>query len=156
MKCRFWVFFKINPFFASWRIIMFLKRQPKFLPGVRGCESLTLSGSAFRCMQYQRLLKTLALALAVLVVTAVSVAAQTTSGSLSGTVNDAQGAAVTGARVQVTSTSRNETRATQTGEDGRFVFPQLQPDIYRLRVEARGFKIYDLESVVLNANDKIS
>jgi hypothetical protein len=85
-----------------------------------------------------------------------SVAAQTTSGSLSGTINDAQGAAVSGARVQVTSTSRNETRTTQTGEDGRFVFPQLQPDNYKLRVEAKGFKIYDLERVVLNANDKIS
>ena len=120
---------------------MFLKRQPKFLPEVRGCESLTLM---------------LALGLAVLVASAMSVAAQTTSGSLSGNVKDAQGAAISGAKVEVTSTSRNETRTTQTGEDGRYVFPQLQPDTYRLRVEARGFKRYDLESLVLSPNDKIS
>lgn len=107
-------------------------------------------------MRHKVLLKTLALGLAVLVATALSVVAQTTSGTLSGTVKDAHGAAITGARVQVTSTSRNETRTTQTGEDGRFVFPQLQPDTYRLRVEANGFKRYDLEGVVLNANDKIS
>ena len=135
---------------------MFLKRQPKFLFEVRGRESLTLTGSASRCMRYKLLLKALALGLAVLVATAMSVAAQTTSGSLSGTVNDAKGAAITGARVQVTSTSRNETRTTQTGEDGRFVFSQLQPDTYKLRVEANGFKSYELEGLVLNANDKIS
>src|SRR6266481_9089542 len=123
-----------NPFVAPRRIVMFLKRQPKFLLEVRG---------------YKPLLKALALGLAILVATAVSVAAQTTSGSLSGTVNDAQGAAITGAKVQVTSTSRNETRTTQTGEDGRFVFPQLQPDTYKLRVEATGFKRYDLEGLVL-------
>jgi uncharacterized surface anchored protein len=85
-----------------------------------------------------------------------SVAAQTTSGSLSGTVKDAQGAAITGAKVEVTSTSRNETHTTQTGEDGRYVFPQLQPDTYKLRVEATGFKRYDLEGLVLSPNDKIS
>ncbi len=107
-------------------------------------------------MRYKLLLKTLALGLAVFIATALSVAAQTTSGSLSGTVKDAHGAAITGARVQVTSTSRNETRTTQTGEDGRYVFPQLQPDTYKLHVEANGFKRIDLEGVVLNANDKIS
>src|SRR5712692_6551815 len=107
-------------------------------------------------MRYKLLLKTLALGLAVFIATALSVAAQTTSGSLSGTVKDAHGAAITGARVQVTSTSRNETRSTQTGEDGRYVFPQLQPDTYKLRVEANGFKRIDLESLVLSPNDKIS
>jgi hypothetical protein len=133
---------------------MFHKRQPNFLPGVRGSESKTLAGSVSRCVRV--LLRTLALGLAVLVVIALPVAAQTTSGSLSGTVNDAKGAAITGATVTVTSASRNETRTTQSGEDGRFVFPQLQPDSYSLRVEARGFKAYDLEGLVLNANDKIS
>jgi len=39
-------------------------------------------------------------------------------------------------------------------EPRRFVFPQLQPDTYKLHVEAKGFKIYDLERVVLNATIK--
>jgi len=106
-------------------------------------------------MRHKLLLKALALGLALLAATAISVAAQTTSGSLSGRVNDAQGAAISGARVEVTSTSRNETRTAQTGEDGRYVFPQLQPDTYKLRVEARGFKRYDLEGLVLSPNDKM-
>src|SRR5260370_10693312 len=107
-------------------------------------------------MRYKIQLTALDSALAVLVATAMSVAAQTSSGSLSGTVRDRQGAAISGAKVQVTSTSRSETRSTQTGEDGRYVFPQLQPDTYRLRVEANGFKRYDLEGLVLSPNDKIS
>src|SRR5882672_6634515 len=100
--------------------------------------------------------KALIFGLAVVVAAATAVAAQTTSGSLAGTVNDPQGGAIAGAKVQVTSTSRNETRTTQTGEDGRYVFAQLQPDIYKLRVEAKGFKTSEIEGVVLNANDKIS
>lgn len=164
---------------------MFLKRQPKFLPEVRGCESLTRIGSAFRRLpgwlvlpgtavvssgqqtpdaavifksakRWQSRLKALALGLVVLVGTGMSVAAQSTSGSLSGTVKDAKGAAIAGAAVEVTGTSRNETRTAQTGEDGRYVFPQLQPDTYKVRVEARGFKRYDLEGLVLSPNDKIS
>ncbi len=107
-------------------------------------------------MRYTVLLKTWTLVLAVLLATALSVAAQTTSGSLSGTVTDAQGAAIMGAKVLITSTNRAETRTTQTGQDGRFVFPQLQPDTYKVHVEANGFKSYDLEGVTLNANDKIS
>jgi len=66
-------------------------------------------------MRHKLLLKALALGLALLAATAISVAAQTTSESLSGRVNDAQGAAISGARVEVTSTSRNETRTAQTG-----------------------------------------
>ena len=73
-------------------------------------------------MRNNLLSKALLLGLALIVLTAISVAGQTTGGSLSGTVKDAQGASITGARVEVTSTSRNETRTTQTGEDGRYVF----------------------------------
>jgi hypothetical protein len=107
-------------------------------------------------MCYQYLLRALLLGSLAIMTTAVSVVGQTTSGTLSGVINDAQGASIAGAKVQVTSISRNETRSTQTGQDGRYVFPQLPPDTYKLRVEASGFKSYELEGVVLNANDKIS
>jgi Carboxypeptidase regulatory-like domain/TonB-dependent Receptor Plug Domain len=83
------------------------------------------------------------------------VAAQTTSGSLSGIITDAHGAAVSGAKVKVTSASRGEVSTANTEDDGRFVFPQLDPDQYRLRVEVTGFKPFE-KSIVLNANDKIS
>src|SRR5213593_3707285 len=83
------------------------------------------------------------------------VSAQTTSGSLSGIVTDAHGAAVSGAKVKVTSASRGDVSTANTEDDGRFVFPQLDPGQYRLRVEVTGFKPFE-KTVVLNANDKIS
>lgn len=83
------------------------------------------------------------------------VMAQTTSGSLSGVVTDAHGAAIFGAKAKVTSASRGELSTANTEEDGRFVFPQLEPGQYTLRVEASGFKPFE-KAIVLNANDKIS
>lgn len=80
--------------------------------------------------------------------------AQTTSASLSGVVKDAQGAAIPNVKVNVTSASRGETQTAQTDQDGRFTFPQLQPDTYTLRVEAPNFKAFEKTNVVLNANDR--
>lgn len=107
-------------------------------------------------MRFKPLVNNLVLTLVAVLMSALTVTAQTTSGSLAGMVKDAQGASLPAAKIQVTSTSRSETRTVQTDEDGRFVFPQLQPDTYTLRVEANGFKSYELSGVVLNANDRIS
>ena len=101
-------------------------------------------------------LKSIFLSIAVLLLTATSVATQTISGSLAGTVTDIKGGAIPGAQVQITSLSRHETKSTQTDQDGRFVFPQLSPDTYQLAVEAKGFKGFKLEHLMVNANDKIS
>jgi hypothetical protein len=107
-------------------------------------------------MRYNTILSSIAMTLTLVLLNVAPAVAQTTSGSLAGQVNDPQGAAVPNAKVSVTSVSRSETRTTQTDADGRFVFPQLQPDTYTLRVEAGGFKMYERSGVVLNANDKIS
>ncbi len=85
-----------------------------------------------------------------------SLSAQTTSGSISGIVKDAQGATVPNAKVSITSTSRGDTVTTDTDSEGHFVFPQLQPGTYSLRIEGSGFKTFEKSGVVLNANDKIS
>ncbi len=103
-----------------------------------------------------RTFKNAFLAFALILIPIMSAAAQTTSGSLAGMVRDIKGASIPGAQVQVTSISRKETKTTQTDQDGRFVFPQLSPDTYQLQVEAKGFKGYKLEQLVINANDKIS
>jgi len=69
---------------------------------------------------------------------------------------DGKGASISGAQVQVTSVRKRETKTAQTDEDGRFVFPQLAPDVYQLQVEANGFKGYRLDGLTVNANDKIA
>src|SRR6266496_4167359 len=101
-------------------------------------------------------IQSVGLALAIAVVLAPLAEAQTTSGSISGTVQDAQGAAVPRARVTATSASRGDVTTAETDDEGRFVFPQLQPGRYNLRVELQGFKTVEKTGVVLAANDKIS
>ena len=53
--------------------------------------------------------------------------AQTTSGSISGTVVDTQQASISGAATTVTEPSKGITRRTLTNDAGGFVFAQLPP-----------------------------
>ncbi len=82
--------------------------------------------------------------------------AQTTRGSVAGTVRDAQGAAIPGVTVELTSPRRNDTQTTVSNEAGDFVFLNLLPDTYRLKVSMDSFKTVERENVVLNANDRLS
>ncbi len=65
--------------------------------------------------------------------------AQLPTASLTGIVTDPQGAVVPGARVVLTNPATGVTRETTTASDGRYVYPNLLPGNYDLRVEAKGF-----------------
>jgi hypothetical protein len=91
-----------------------------------------------------------------LVLAAPNVAAQSTRGSIGGTVRDDQGAAVPGATITVHSARRNDTQTTVTNEQGDFVILNLLPDSYSLKVTMDGFKAAERDEVVLNAADRLS
>jgi hypothetical protein len=82
--------------------------------------------------------------------------AQAVFGSVLGTVTDAQGNAVVGAKVTVTSITKNTAYATTTNDSGNFSVTHLIPDNYRVHVEAAGFKAYDVASVTVNADSSVS
>lgn len=105
-------------------------------------------------MQRKILLNLSTLVMLLMLISPTTLVAQTTSASLSGIVKDAQGAAIPNAKVDVTGASRGGTQTAQTDEDGRFTFPQLQPDTYTLRIEAPNFKAFEKTNLVLNANDR--
>jgi hypothetical protein len=79
-----------------------------------------------------------------------------TSASLSGTVHDPNGSAVAGAKVIVTNPDKNLTLEAQTGSDGTFTFPVLQPGNYTITIEAAGFKKAIQSGIVINASDRQS
>jgi hypothetical protein len=85
-----------------------------------------------------------------------SLRAQSTSGSMSGTVQDKNGATIPNAKVVATDQSRRLSFTATTDSDGRFTFAQLQPSRYDIKVESSGFRKFELKNVVLNANDKLS
>jgi len=75
--------------------------------------------------------------------------AQTTFGSIAGTVADASGSAVPDAQVTLTSTATSAKQTYTTGADGLYSFVNLNPGEYRLDVEKAGFKHYKRESVIV-------
>ena len=63
-----------------------------------------------------------------------------TVGTITGEVKDNSGAAVVGAAVTLANTSTNASRSSRSNSDGLYVFPDLVPGTYNVKVEATGFK----------------
>jgi len=97
-----------------------------------------------------------ALLVVVLAVSPSVLHAQTTSASVSGTVQDAQGGVLPGVTVTMTSRTQGNALTTVSDAGGRFVFPIVRPDTYTLRATLEGFKTSERTNVVVNANDKLS
>jgi len=73
--------------------------------------------------------------------------AQTTAGRILGTLTDPSGAAVAGANIVITDTQRGTSRTLTSDETGNYTVPDLQPGIYKIRVEAKGFKTVERPSL---------
>jgi len=69
------------------------------------------------------------------------------SSSLSGTVLDSQGNAVSGATITATSVVTSAVRTTTSSKEGSFQIQQLPPGTYKIRTEAKGFKATVLEDI---------
>ncbi len=80
---------------------------------------------------------------------------QAVFGSILGTVVDSQGSAVVGAKVTVTSDHRNTADETTTNESGNYTVSHLIPDIYKVRIEAQGFKAYEVKNVQVAADTAV-
>jgi hypothetical protein len=95
--------------------------------------------------------------LAVLVVSIVSVttvAGQSATASLTGTVQDEQGLSIGAATVSVESAARALKRETVTNDEGYFAVAALQPGAYTLTIVKSGFIRYELTDIVLNVLDQ--
>src|SRR6185503_4084296 len=62
-----------------------------------------------------------------------------TSATLSGRIEDASGASVSGANVVATHLETNQHIETTSDQEGRFRFPYLRTGAYDLKIEAQGF-----------------
>ena len=79
------------------------------------------------------------LLLSCLIVLSSGIFAQT-SGAITGTVQDASGAAVVGAKVTILEINKGTSQVFETDESGTYNAPFLVPGTYRITVEAPGFK----------------
>src|SRR5215475_14140946 len=105
-------------------------------------------------------LKCVAIVMVVAYLTIVSlpqcIAAQTTAGSITGTLIDPAAAVVPDAAVILLNPDRNTTTQTKTDAAGRFVFPIVLPGRYTITAEAVGFKKIERSNVVLSANTALA
>src|SRR5260370_2286 len=78
-----------------------------------------------------------------------SIASAQTLGSITGEVRDPSGAVMPSASVTVSNTATNASRSTATNNAGIYVFPDLVPGTYQVRVQAAGFEPQVKTNVVL-------
>lgn len=88
---------------------------------------------------------------------AMAAAAQTSTGTIAGTVLDSSGAVIPGATVRLVGTVTGEVaRELTSGADGTFVAPLLRPSTYTVEVIAQGFKQLTRPGIVLRVDDSVS
>lgn len=82
--------------------------------------------------------------------------AQLTLGTVSGTIRDAQAAAIPGAIVNVTSETRGTKLPPVTSEaNGDFVVPNAPPDTYTLEIAHQGFKTLRRAGIAVSPGDRV-
>src|SRR5229473_910625 len=80
--------------------------------------------------------------------------AQSATATLSGTVEDQNGAIVPGAAVTLVNRATGLQRETMTNDQGSFTIPLLQPSTYSLTVRREGFAPAQIQNVLLNVGDQ--
>jgi len=83
------------------------------------------------------------------------VRAQAIRGTLLGTVNDGTGAVVPKAKVQIVEQNRGLTRDSLTNDSGLYTFPNLEPGVYRVMVEATGFQRFVRDNAEVQVNSTL-
>ena len=77
---------------------------------------------------------------------------QAVYGSILGTVTDPSGAAVTGAKVTVTSQTKNVSTEATTNESGNYSVTHLIPDVYSVQITGTGFKTIQFKDIQVSAD----
>ncbi|HSC46172.1 MAG TPA: carboxypeptidase regulatory-like domain-containing protein, partial [Candidatus Acidoferrum sp.] len=82
--------------------------------------------------------------------------AQSTGGRIRGTVTDATGGAVVGAKVTISNQANGLARETETGGTGEYIFLEVPVGQYDIALNQPGFKKYLRKSVTLNLNEVLT
>jgi len=84
-----------------------------------------------------------------------SAAAQTTYGSIAGTVSDPSGAAIADAQVTLTNLATSEKRVAPSGADGLYDFVNLLPGRYSIGAEKTGFKRITRPEIIVEVGQSV-
>jgi hypothetical protein len=121
----------------------------KFIPRINNLDASERQGAG------PRVLRALPLCVLLLAATAGAARAQSTFGSIRGTVSDASGAVIPVASVVVHSLDQNFDRQATTNDAGEFLVENLQPGHYSVSVEHSGFSKAVVPDVQLEARQEL-
>ncbi len=96
------------------------------------------------------------LILVFVVLSGAATAQQITTGVIQGTVTDATGASLPGVTVEARNSDTNLSRSATSDTDGRFVFLQLPPGLYRVTLTLAGFATHVQDNVPLTVGQSIN
>lgn len=107
-------------------------------------------------MNHQRpfALRSILCAALLLALSSLPIAAQSATATLSGTVVDQNGAVVPGATVTIINNATLLKRDSVTNGEGSFTVPLLQPGNYTVRAQHDGFRIAQIDNLILNVGDQ--
>ena len=91
----------------------------------------------------------------VMACTSIALNAQSTTGSIYGTVADTTGAVVPGAQVTVKETATGELFNATTSDSGDYSFPTLKPSEYVITAKHEGFQTQTQQGIRLDANQNV-
>ncbi len=95
--------------------------------------------------------------LGLLALPALPARAQITTGTVSGTVKDAQGGVVPGATVVLVSEGKGTKSAPAvTNSTGDYVFPNVTADTYTIEISMQGFKTLQRKNVKVSGGDRVT
>jgi hypothetical protein len=81
--------------------------------------------------------------------------AQVDTGTIAGSIHDAQGAGLPSATVTFVDLATNASSKTQTDGIGNYASPPLRPGNYKVMVEAQGFKTQTRSTVLVQVQDRV-
>ena len=81
--------------------------------------------------------------------------AQFDTGTIAGTVHDANGAVVTGAAITVTNSGTGRVYESTTNSDGDYVVPSVPEGTYRVEATREGFATSIVENVIVHASESV-
>ena len=93
--------------------------------------------------------------IAILLIFSICAFAQSNTGTITGVVQDANGAIVPNATVTVTNMGTNETKTVTSDSDGRYEAPSLSTGLYKVTASASGFQATTVENARLAVGDKL-
>ncbi len=81
--------------------------------------------------------------------------AQSSFGSIVGTVTDPSGGTIPGATVDLTNTGTSEKRSVTSDSSGNYSFVNVSPGTYRVEVQQPGFKRYSREPIRIEVESAV-